>query len=297
MLGAGLNDVREENFCLMVCDGISLAIAFERAGFKSGNTAAPSNLFHLDRIQHRTNEILEARRTTGVVSLSEVTDMLQRVFTGALHRDEYSAAHNAAFSLARLYGHVTDRSTVEVIRRPSRDPDAPSEQALASWVNSLPVIDHVDLGAPPGAPASLLGTPADNLATVASSSPPVPSDLASVSNDLGLATAADSLATPSDPIAHATHSHLDWCEKPNDFNELEICSRSVQAGGRPENGAPSRAVTGTPAPRARSSLLGPAGGSEKEAPLPNRQVPGTSGGCDTPEVALRSEWPPAEDLF
>src|SRR4029077_1118249 len=110
-----------------------------RAGFK-GTEVAAHKLFHLPRIQERANAILEARRTTGVVTLPEVTDMLQRVFAGAHAKEEYSAAHNAAFSLARLYGHVTDKATLEVIRRPSRDPDAPSEQVLSDWVASLPVV-------------------------------------------------------------------------------------------------------------------------------------------------------------
>src|SRR4029077_15200120 len=110
-----------------------------RAGFK-GTEVAAHKLFHLPRIQARAQAILEARRTTGVVTLPEVTDMLKRVFAGAHAKEEYSAAHNAAFSLARLYGHVTDKATLEVIRRPSRDPDAPSEQVLSDWVASLPVV-------------------------------------------------------------------------------------------------------------------------------------------------------------
>jgi hypothetical protein len=105
--------------------------------------------------------------------------MLKRVYAGAHASEEYSAAHNAAFSLARLYGHVTDRSVVETIRRPSRDPDAPSEQALASWVDSLPGLPSPGpkapafgpgealekaLEAPPrGAPAQLLGPQGSSL--------------------------------------------------------------------------------------------------------------------------------------
>jgi hypothetical protein len=140
LLGVDLKDAKEEIFVRMVCDGLALGIAYARAGFKAKNNAAPSLLFQLPRIQARAAAILEARRTTGVVTLSEVTDMLQRVFAGAHAKEEYSAAHNAAFSLARLYGHVTDKATLEVIRRPSRDPDAPSEQVLSDWVASLPVV-------------------------------------------------------------------------------------------------------------------------------------------------------------
>jgi hypothetical protein len=311
LLGVGLNDVREENFCLMVADGVAMSVAFQRSGFTSENTAASSNLFHLDRIQKRVNDILEARRTTGVVTLGEVTDMLHRVFVGAWHKEEYSAAHNAAFSLARLYGHVTDRSTVEVIRRPSRDPDAPSEQALSSWVNSLPIIDHEpssegSIGPLPRAPADLLGTPPDSLATpanvsretlatpadnlVAVASPGLPASGAidDNPNDIKGLEAEERYLPVNDATdisANASHSHLDWLGKSSDVNGL--------AGGRPENGAPAAAVTGTPNTGAHSSLLGdegtrPTGGSKKGAPLQTRQVPGYPEGF---------EWPDAKDLF
>src|SRR6185312_6226479 len=43
-----------------------------------------------------------------------------------------------AFSLARLYGLVVDRAQLDVIRRPSREPDAPAERALSSWIAELP---------------------------------------------------------------------------------------------------------------------------------------------------------------
>jgi hypothetical protein len=138
ILGTDLRDAQEEQFTRMVCDGLSLGVAFARAGFTSKTKDAAFMLFNLPRVQARAQAILEARRTSGVVSLPEVTDMLKRVFAGAHSEGEYSAAHNAAFSLARLYGHVTDRATLEVIRRPSRDPDAPSEQALGAWVEALP---------------------------------------------------------------------------------------------------------------------------------------------------------------
>ena len=70
---------------------------------------------------------LRSEEDNGSCDAPEVTSMLQRVFSSAYHADEFNAAHNAALSLARLYGHVNDRQTLEIIRRPSRDPDAPSE--------------------------------------------------------------------------------------------------------------------------------------------------------------------------
>src|SRR3954468_16074373 len=107
LLGVDLRDAREEIFVRMVCDGLSLGVAFTRAGFTSKHKEAAANLFHLPRVQERAQAILEARRSTGVVTLAEVTVMLKRVFAGAHSAEEFSAAHNAAFSLARLYGHVT----------------------------------------------------------------------------------------------------------------------------------------------------------------------------------------------
>jgi len=268
LLGVDLMDAREEVFCRMVTDGISMGVAFMRAGFKSKHTDAPYKLWSLDRIQERAAAILEARRTTGVVTLPQVTSMLQRVFSSAYHADEYNAAHNAALSLARLYGHVNDRQTLEVIRRPSRDPDAPSEQELSSWVESLPAINAPDGNG--GFSHSVLA-PAET-----SDIGPLPRAPAPVlSHDDVSPTVRDSLAEPRDNMPN----EINWlAESASD----PIACDMIGAGGRPENGAPVGPVTGTPNPGGHSPLLG------KRVPRQNRQVPGTPAGELLPKI---------EDLF
>ena len=238
-LGTDLRDAQEEQFVRMACDGLALGVAFARAGFTSKAKDAAANLFNLPRVRARAQAILEARRTSGVVSLPEVTDMLKRVFAGAHSEGEYSAAHNAAFSLARLYGHVTDRASIEVIRRPSRDPDAPSEQALAGWVEALPALaspgpgpmDQASFLRVADAPAPLLGREpsgldAQNASDFKALTPIEPSGLAGLG--------------PSGP------------EFSNEINWLGLDGKGV--GGRPENGAPSGPVTVTPNGRAQSEL-------------------------------------------
>jgi hypothetical protein len=282
LFGVDLKDAREELFVRMVCDGLALGVAYARAGFTSRAHDAPSILFALPRCQERANAILDARRTTGVVTLGEVTDMLQRVFAGAHSEGEYSAAHNAAFSLARLYGHVTDRATLEVIRRPSRDPDAPSEQALSSWVEALPALAgpgpaalggpsfvRLSEGGPGPEPAELPPHP-DAPAVPLGPEPQNPSDIKDLQDmDQG------PVFGPSGP------GPLDW-EKLNDIKGLE-----GRARGRTENGAPSSPVTVTPTKRGRSGLLGP--GPIKKRVLTPRQVPVPKRG--------KVKIPSAKDLF
>ena len=234
LFSEGLKDAREEMFVAMVCDGLSLRLAFARAGFESKAHNAPSNLLNLPRVQERVRAILEERRTQGAVTLSEVTSMLQRVFAGAHAAEEYSAAHNAAFSLARLYGHVTDRATLEVIRRPSRDPDAPSEQALSSWVEALPAL--------PGPGPGPMAGEASFLRVSDARAEPLGLDRENVSDINGLDREARGPEGPGP-------------ENPNDINWLN--RGTTGPGGRPENGAPSRPVTGTPDRGARADLLGP----------------------------------------
>ena len=259
LLGADLRDAREEIFCRMVCDGLSLGIAFARAGFTSKAHNAPSNLFHLPRVQERARAILEARRTSGVVTLAEVTDMLQRVFAGAHSEGEYSAAHNAAFSLARIYGHVTDKATLEVIRRPSRDPDAPSEMALGAWVEALPALPGPE---GPGPGPSFLRV-ADARAEPLGLDREIPNDI----NALDASGREPSGPGPSGPEIS---------------NEINWLADGMGVGGRPENGAPSGPVTGTPNGGAQSELLSTGGPGptpeQKGAPVPERQVPGTNTG-------------------
>jgi len=124
---------------MLIADGIPIAIAFRTAGFTAKDRKSSAiQLYQAQRIQDRVKAILRARASSPAVSLSEVTDMLKRVYAGALHSAEYTPAHNAAFSLARLYGLVVDRAQLDVIRRPSREPDAPAETALSAWIGALP---------------------------------------------------------------------------------------------------------------------------------------------------------------
>jgi len=287
VLGVDLKDAREEMFVRMVCDGLAIGVAFVRAGFQSANQNAASNLWALPRIQKRAQAVLEARRTTGVVTLGEVTDMLQRVFAGAHSEGEYSAAHNAAFSLARLYGHVTDRATLEVIRRPSRDPDAPSEQALGDWVASLPAL--------PGPRPEALALSPEPLPEQGPE--PLPEGWPASEGPLQRAP-----ATPLGPGPEASAQYandINWLRinapsgpepsGPEIFNDIKGLGHTP---GRPENGAPVAAVTGTPYERGRSEPLGitPPGGSEKGAPVAERQVP-------VPENGDIFRYPSAEELF
>src|SRR5215467_1856022 len=135
-LGAWLKDSKEEAFCVLLADGIGLAIAFQRAGFKAKGSAM--GLFQEPRIQARIQEIIKARASHPPVSLSDVTDMLKRIYAEAMYSNELAPAHNAAFSLARLHGLVVDRAQLDVIRRPSREPDAPAELAMSEWIQRLP---------------------------------------------------------------------------------------------------------------------------------------------------------------
>jgi len=203
-IGIGLTDEREECFCLLIADGLPLAIAFKTAGF--GNKRKDAGALHLygqQRIQDRVKAILRARASHPPVSLSEITDMLKRVYAGALHSAEYTPAHNAAFSLARLYGLVVDRAQLDVIRRPSREPDAPAERALSSWIAELPTYNQG-----PKAP-----------------SPP--------GQGTGLLIEATALGSDLDT------------------------TRMDEARRETGNGAPSGPVTGTPAPGAQSTPMGP----------------------------------------
>jgi hypothetical protein len=183
--------------------------------------------------------------------------MLQRVFAGAHAAEEYSAAHNAAFSLARLYGHVTDRATLEVIRRPSRDPDAPSEMALGAWVDALPGLP----GPGPGAQEPYFVRLPDARAEPLGPDREIPNDI----------NALDREARGPEGPGPELSNEINWLNR-----------GTTEVGGRPENGAPSGPVTGTPIGGAQSELLS-AGGpgptpEQKGAPMPDRQVPGTNTG-------------------
>ena len=248
VLGVELKDAQEEIFVILVCDGLPLGLAFKRAGFTSTHSSAPSNLFNLPRVQERARAILDARKTTSAVSLSEVTNMLQRVFAGANSESEYSAAHNAAFSLARLYGHVNDKSTLEIIRRPSRDPDAPSEQMLEDWAASLPVIGESaaetgQRGRVQGPPATLLG--------------PGPSQL-DLFDVLTPGLPANNEETQSSTIS-STYEQASRDTLSRDVgvrgSSPEGPPPAADGPGETGNGAPGRPVTGTPDTRGGTAPL------------------------------------------
>ena len=251
VMGVELADAKEEIFVLMVCDGLPMGIAFRKAGFDSKDGSAPSKLWALDRCQQRALAILEARKATAAVTLPQVTSMLERVYSSALHNENESAAHNAAFSLARLYGHVTDRAQLEVVRKPSRDPEAPSEQSLSDWVAGLvdvsPSAIAPQIGAEisprPGAPAPLLGDQASVPGT-----PYHTTDNATISNDINGLSPHTGFVDRASLLAPAAGNDGET-KLSNEINWL--------AGGGSENGAPTEPVTGTPTAGARTEVLDP----------------------------------------
>jgi hypothetical protein len=210
--------------------------------------------------------------------------MLQRVFSGAVNSEEYSAAHNAAFSLARLYGHVTDKATLEVIRRPSRDPDAPAEQALGAWVQGLG------------------GEPLEGSFARVSDAPATPLGHEPLPNPNGFNALAG--PEPLGPAGPEPSGPLVSTELSNDFNDLDwiapdwiardLIAPDGGVPGRPENGAPSRAVTGTPYASGRTKPLRPGAHTipppKKRVPPPKRRVP-------VKKRVLTPRIPSAKDLF
>ena len=218
-IGFGLKDEREECFCLLIADGLAVALAYRTAGFKAKADAVSAlNLYKAQRIQERITAILRARAASPAVSLPEVTDMLKRVYAGAIHSSEFTPAHNAAFSLARLYGLVVDKAQIDVIRRPSREPDAPAEQALGSWIEALP-----------SAPRPL--------------EPPLPAHSPA---PIGPGPQGPIMPQGSGLLLEATTNGSDLDAMPLDLEALG------EGPGRTGNGAPSRPVTGAPTPRAHS---------------------------------------------
>ena len=263
-LGNDLQNEREEAFCRLVCDGMSQSEAYRLAGFQPV-PHGPKRLWAKPHIQDRAAGILRARAETGAVTLPQVTDMLQRVFAGSLASGEYGPAHNAAFSLARLYGLVIDRQVVGDLRRPSRDPDAPSEQALASWVTSLPGLSGPDtnsLGAPglaadlwaPGLAADLPAPPARAPARDGDPGPGL--EGLNPNSGSSLQAANEVMNEPSGlaPQELNLHSGLEprAAGLEGSSHNSSMISRAWRGPGEFENGAPSATVTGTPSSGART---------------------------------------------
>lgn len=303
--GGDLANEREEAFARLTCDGMPLAEAFRLAGLKAGSRSDPLRLWRQDRIQERVKALLKARAETGAVTLPQVTDMLQRVFAGALHAQDYSPAHNAAFSLARLYGLVIDRAQVDVMRRPSRDPDAPAEQALASWVQSLPALPAPapsgGLGPVLDAPAAPYGASPAEPGTVRNPSPAEP-DQAAGARAPGPGPVIEGLAWRN---AGANAQEREFS---NDFNDLA----GPEPGGEFENGAPSGPVTGTPSRGAFSGYMDrfatgvdldasdpgtPPGPKRKRVPPRKKRVPASRGKKAKKPSRVPNRVPTFKDLF
>ena len=260
--GKALVLAREEAFAVLIADGMGALEARARSGWPASAPNAAA-LLARPNIRARIEALLEARRKTGALSLEEITSMLQRVYAGALHDGEYGAAHNAAFSLARLYGLVVDRAQVDVVRRPTRDPDAPSEQALGAWLEALPSKPMITLDNPP----QPQGPGLEAEARASSLEAEKPNEIDGLP---GL-----------EPWGSSGFSG----DRANPLKSLGF--QGPGPAGRSENGAPDVAVTGTPHTRARAHLQGhrtdmgsksqPPRAQEKRVPPPKKQVPVKSG--------------------
>lgn len=205
----------------MVADGMAPFEAYRRAGgAPNGLGAAKGAVAWLEapQVRARIDAILEARRAAGAVSLEEITDMLRQVYAGARQDAEYGAAHNAAFSLARLHGLVVDRTQIDVIRRPTREPDAPAETSLEGWMKTLPGPKPLELQANPPEPQGSGLEPQG-------SEPQSPNDIKGLEIFAGLEPQGS--------------------ESSNEINDLAPF-QDLERPGRSENGAPIGTVTGTP---------------------------------------------------
>lgn len=264
-IAAALKDQRHEFFALLVADGMPLIEAFVRAGLaaKRTNSAAvlASNLHARPDLQARVQAIREARRGTAAVTLPEVTDMLQRVYAAGIADGELGPAHNAAFSLARLHGLVIDRAQIGIdVRRPTRDPDAPAEQALEGWLKALP---GPTAGLEPSSPKPLItleNSPIEG---------PEPSSLASgleLSNDikgLGLGWGRSENGAPVGPVTGtpSTGGRADPYTSGPDLT-----------GSGPNSAAPHQSASRPPPPPRQ----GPP--EKKRVPPPAKRVPGRKRG-------------------
>jgi len=144
--------------------------------------------------------------------------------------------------------------------------------ALGAWVEALPALPGPGPGPLDGASFLRLGEgpspgPAPDIAPRHDApAEPLGLDRENVSDINGLDREARGPEGPGPELS----------------NEINWLNRGTTVAGRPENGAPSGPVTGTPNGRAQSELLS-AGGpgptpEQKGAPLPERQVPGTNTG-------------------
>jgi len=131
---------RQEAFCRFVAEGCCQREAYKRAGYTpTSDSVADVNASRLLRhaqVQSRVRELQAAQAEASQITAERLLAELEEARNLALSLGQAGAAVAASMGRAKLCGLLVDKRE-DVTRRPTREPDAPAEVAVAVWLREI----------------------------------------------------------------------------------------------------------------------------------------------------------------
>jgi hypothetical protein len=129
---AGISE-REKILARGIVGGLSQKAAFAKAGYAAG--VDRSEILQRPRVIHYLRELHDRQVERLDYSIDNLCARLEHIAYAAIDDRQYAAAVSAVMGVAKLMGHLADRSEIEmhIIAKPAREPTKETVLSPEEW--------------------------------------------------------------------------------------------------------------------------------------------------------------------
>jgi Phage terminase, small subunit len=124
---------RERNVCQYLVGGMTQRAAFAKAGYAQGT--AESRVLERPAVIRYIEELRERAITRFDYSIENLCARLEHIAYCALAAGEFAPAVSATMGIAKMMGHLADRTEIEmhIISKPAREPTKEVTLSPEEW--------------------------------------------------------------------------------------------------------------------------------------------------------------------
>jgi len=132
--GDALTD-RERKLAQGIVGGLSTKAALQKAGYASGSLANADSVFTRPRFVRYLDELRKRQVERLDYSIDNLCARLERVYLEAMAHRQYAPAVQAVMGVAKLMGHLQDKTEIElhILSKPAREPTETLTLSPEEW--------------------------------------------------------------------------------------------------------------------------------------------------------------------